>query len=112
MRKGIWFGNISSINYEKGCADVTFPGKEEDIKTDLPFMASEYLMPKIGDMVVVIFHDTQGVILGRVYNDDCMPEVSGKGVFYKKLSDKAYIKYDPATETLEIKAPKVTIVQE
>lgn len=111
MRKGIWFGNISSINYKKGCADVTFPGREEDIKTDLPFMASEYKMPKVGDMVVVIFQGTQGVILGRVYNDDYLPEASGKEVYYKKLSDKAYIKYDPATETLEIKAPKVMITQ-
>ncbi len=111
MKKGVLLGNISSINYDKGCADVTFPGREEDIKTDLPFMASEYKMPKVGDMVVVIFQEAQGVILGCVYNDDYMPEVSGKEVYYKKLSDKAYIKYDPATETLEIKAPKVTIIQ-
>lgn len=116
MKNAILLGRVSSVNYEKGCADVVLSGMEDDVREELPCISTEYSMPGVGDMVVCAFSHagkrSQGVILGRIYNDENLPLQSGKGVFFKRLSEKAYIRYDPETETLEIRAPKVVVVQD
>ena len=48
-------GKISSVDYKRGCADVVFNGNGGCIKEALPFLASEYDMPCVGDMVLVVF---------------------------------------------------------
>lgn len=106
-------GRVSTINYEKGCADVWFEDEEDCVRTDLPFFSSEYKMPSVGDMVVVIFRNygnhEQGIILGAIFNASNAPEYPGKGNYYKKLSDTAYIRYDKESDTLTLAAGKVVI---
>ena len=46
-------GKISSINYPKGTARVTYEYRDDSTTIELPFLAWEYWMPKIGDRVVV-----------------------------------------------------------
>ena len=48
-------------------------------------------------------------MIGIPYSDEKLPEKYGKDVYFKRLSTKAYIRYDPATETLHIHAPHVVV---
>lgn len=80
----------------------------------LPFISREYWMPEVGDSVVVIFQSNsgssqQGYILGTFYNGDNRPECSGKGVYFKRFSETAYIRYNQDTDVLEIYANKVVV---
>lgn len=110
----IAIGKISKIDYEAGRADVTLEDREGIVITDVPFLDSIYEMPNIKDAVFVDMEEKGGriirsVILGRFYAKDNLPADSGKGIFYKKFSDGAYIKYDPDTKTLELGVDKVEI---
>lgn len=113
MKNVIRLGSISSVNYEKGCADVVFDEEDGRVKTDLPFFSNEYMMPSTGDMVVVIFqmflNGEQGYILGPVFNELNCPERFGKRVFFKRFSDTAFIDYDAESDTLTIAAGKVVV---
>lgn len=111
---GIRLGKISSIDYKAGMADVAFEDEEEATHPSFPFFSSEYQMPTVGDVVVVIFQSNsggreQGYILGKPYGVGNVPEVSGKGKYFKRLSDTAYIKYDADTDTLTLSAGKVIV---
>lgn len=118
MDKQIAIGRISKINYKKGIADVIFEDQEEEIIPDIPFMAHEYKMPQIDDLVVVIFmrfrDRNQGFILGPFFNKENLPDYfKGKKCYYKTLSDntdKVSVKYDSDEELLTIKAPKLKII--
>lgn len=113
MEKIVRIGKISTLNYERGCADVYFEDEENCVKTDIPFFSSEYKMPNVGEVVVVIFQSSgnksQGFILGPIFNSMNRPAFSGKGNYYKKFSDTAFIKYDSENDTLELSAGKVII---
>lgn len=113
MNDAIRVGRISSIDYKSGCADVCFKGEEDVIYSDLPFLAFEYKMPKINDLVLVVAQKysqkKSGFILGPYFNDENKPEVDGKDYFFKRFSDTAYIKYDADKDELEITAGKVVI---
>lgn len=114
--KPIMVGRISSINYKRGCADVVLPDEEDVVKTDLPFFSCEYRMPKVGELVVVLFQKyqnrDQGYILGPIFNEEYLPEFKGKDNYFKRLSKRVYVKYDDETGVLTIKAPKIRLVQE
>lgn len=109
----IRIGKVSSINYKDGTADIVFD--DEEVKNGLPFFSAEYKMPNVGDVVVAIFQSNtskgreQGYILGPIYNANNKPEKHGKGIFFKRFSENAYIMYDPDSDTLEIKANHVRI---
>lgn len=110
--RAIRIGKISSIDYERGCADVYFDDEENLVRTELPFFTSEYLLPAVGESVVVAFskgNRSHGYILGSFFNALHYPEHPGKGNYFKRFSDNAYIYYDAETETLEINAPNVII---
>lgn len=113
MNDAIRVGRISSIDYKSGCADVCFKGEEDVIYFDLPFLAFEYKMPKVNDLVLVVAQKyaqkKSGFILGPYFNDENKPEVDGKDYFFKRFSDTAYIKYDADKDELEITAGKVVI---
>lgn len=113
MNDAIRVGRISSIDYKSGCADVCFKGEEDVIYSDLPFLAFEYKMPRINDLVLVVAQKyaqkKSGFIIGPYFNDENKPEVSGKDYFFKRFSDTAYIKYDADKDELEITAGKVVI---
>lgn len=113
MNDAIRVGRISSIDYKSGCADVCFKGEEDVIYSDLPFLAFEYKMPRVNDLVLVVAQKyaqkKSGFILGPYFNDENKPEVDGKDYFFKRFSDTAYIKYDADKDELEITAGKVVI---
>ena len=77
-------GRISSIDYKKGCADVYFEDEENVIYSELPFLAFEYNMPKVNDLVLVVA---------------------------QKYAQKktGYIKYDAQKDEIEIAAGKVVL---
>lgn len=112
----IMLGRISSINYKKGCADVVISDGEDVIKTSLPFFSLEYRMPKVNELVVILFqkyrNKVQGYILGPIFNAENIPEFYGKNNYFKRLSKHVYIKYDDETRVLTIKAPKIRMIQE
>ena len=41
-------GKISSINYPEGTARISYEDKDGSTTSELPFLAWEYWMPKIG----------------------------------------------------------------
>lgn len=111
---GIRLGKISSVDYKAGMADVAFEDEEEATHQSFPFLSGEYQMPAVGDAVLVIFQGNsggreQGYILGKPYGSGNMPEVSGKGVYFKRFSDTSFVRYDANTDTLTISAGKVVV---
>ena len=114
MQSAIMPGKISSIDYKNGCADVVFDGNGGSIKEALPFLASEYDMPCVGDMVLVVFEQfdkrEQGFIIGRYYNSSNIPpEGLAKGDYYKRFSENAFLKYDSKNDTLSVTAGGINI---
>lgn len=110
----LFYGKISTVNYESGTANIALPDRENQIIQDVPFLASEYYMPGSGDMVAVIFEEIdgqigKGVILGKIFLQDNAPKVSGKGIYYKELPGNAALKYDQGSETMEISVKKIVV---
>lgn len=113
--KGIRVGRVSSVNYEAGTVDVILRDEEDSVRHGLPVFSAEYQMPGINDMVVVIFQSNsgsrdQGYVVGTPFSEANRPKISGKGVYFKKLSPTAYIQYDPREDELTIAAGKVSIL--
>lgn len=109
----LFYGKISTVNYESGTANIALPDRENQIIQDVPFLASEYYMPGSGDMVAVIFEEIdgqigKGVILGKIFLQDNAPKESGKGIYYKEFGNAA-LKYDQRSETMEITAKKIVV---
>lgn len=110
----LFYGTISTVNYERGTANITLPDRENQIITDVPFLSSEYIMPGSGDMVAVIFEEIdgqigKGVILGKMYLAGNVPKVSGRGVYHKDLPGGAAVDYKQASGEMEISAKKVIV---
>ena len=110
----IRIGRVSSVDYQSGSIDVVFPDEEETVYQDCSLFSAEYRMPKVNDMVSVIFQTNsagaaQGYVIGIPYSDEKLRKNMGRDVYFKRLSTKAYIRYDPATETLHIHAPHVVV---
>ena len=49
----IRLGKISSINYGSGKARVIYEDRDQSVTSELPFLAWQYQMPRINDLVVV-----------------------------------------------------------
>lgn len=90
MDDQIRIGKISSINYKSGMARVVYPDRSNQVTSELPFLATEYAMPKVGDMVLVVHLSNgmaAGVILGRFWSDANKPSSGAEGVYRKDLSN-------------------------
>lgn len=104
----IRIGQISSINYEAGTAQVTYPDLDNMTTVDLFYFSytDEYKMPHVGDNVLVLHtpdRPTTGVILGRFWHDGNRPAISGENVFRKELGsefDEAILEYVEGSATL------------
>lgn len=110
----LFYGSISTVNYEGGTADIALSDRENQIIQNVPFLAAFYEMPASGDVVAVLFEDIdgqigKGIILGKMFLQDNRPKETGKGIFYKEFSDGAAVKYTPKTEQLEIATKKVVV---
>lgn len=103
---------VDQIDYERGMVKVTLTEREiESNWIALPSL--EYDPPKIGDLVRVAFDGdnfTAGQCLGRYYNAENLPVVSGETVCYKKFGEDLVFYYDKEAKVLEITATAVRIV--
>ena len=80
----IRLGKISSINYTAGKARVVYEDRDDSVTSELPFLALQYNIPKVDDLVVVACFSNgtvSGVILGPVYNSANTPHDGGAGIF-------------------------------
>lgn len=103
-RQQIRLGRISSINYEKGTARVTYEDKGGSTTAELPFSSREYRMPQIGDQVMTAHFTNGGVsgmILGTAWHNNNRPAEGRPGLYrraYGADPEKAYEKYDDGQE--------------
>lgn len=115
--KNVRLGRVSSIDYEKGMISVTYPDLDDSVTDDLPVfsMTDEYKMPAIGAEVLVLHLSngcTAGVVMGRYWNEENKPPISGKDVFRKELGAKfgeAYIQYKNGDITLKDQKGSTTL---
>lgn len=110
---GLFYCRVSKIAYAAGTADLVIEDREGQIIPGVPFLATAYDMPRVGDMVAVVMDETggrieRGVILGKIFSEINRPELSGPGIFHKTFSDGGHITYDPVTKTLDIGVDRIT----
>ena len=90
MEATIRLGKISSINYAAGKARVTYEDRDQSVTAELPFLAWQYNMPKVSDLVVVACFSNgsvSGVIL--VIALFGMPIIAKKGNLIREKSSLA-----------------------
>lgn len=106
----IRIGRISALNYKEGTAKVVYKDRDDMVTGDFPLLATEYMMPKVDDMVLVLHFKNckaRGVIIGPIWNDNNRPEINGKGKYLKRMTDKASFKAEDGT--LEINAEDIKL---
>ena len=93
-------GKISSFNYPKGTARITYEDRNSSTTVEMPFIAWEYFMPEVGDQVLVA-HLSNGTcaafILGPVWHNGHRPVEGWEGLYrkeYFKKAGRAYERYD------------------
>lgn len=108
-------GKISSFNYPNGTARVTYEDKDGSTTPEIPFLAWEYWMPKIGDQVLV-GHLSNGsshaVILGPFWYDGHRPHNGREGLYRKEYTNEIgqdAAEYDAKAASLTIQAGGCTI---
>lgn len=103
-------GKISSINYKAGAARIAYEDRDGGTTPELPFVAWEYWMPKIGDQVLVGHlsnGSTNAIILGPIWSEGHAPYAYGADYYRHELSttaNKAAITYDGKTGLFKIRA--------
>jgi len=97
-------GKISSFDYPKGTAKITYEDKNDSTTAFFSFLAWQYWMPKVGDQVIVA-HLSNGTcaatILGPVWHDGHRPPEGYEGLYRKDYSNEfwqAYERYDAKAE--------------
>ena len=109
----IRLGKISSINYTAGKARVVYEDRDDSVTSELPFLALQYNIPKVDDLVVVACFSNgtvSGVILGPVYNSANTPHEGGAGIFRQEMSNnvnEAVMSYSEKKQTIILRAPKI-----
>lgn len=108
-------GKVSSVNYPKGTAKITYEDRDSATTIELPVLAWEYWMPQVEDRVLVGHlsnSSTAAVIIGPMWHDDHRP-VEGKAGLrrreYEHTQGAAYERYDEDDKSLTIVAGGVTI---
>ena len=108
-------GKVSSINYPKGTARVTYEDKNKSTTAEFSFLAWEYWMPEIGDQVVVAHLSngrTSATVLGPVWHNDHRPPEGFKGLYrndFNREYGKAYERYDHNTGVFTLHIGTVTV---
>ena len=111
----IRIGIVSSINPDKGTAQVTFKDRGGIVSRDLHlnFIKTRedyyYCMPDIGERVRCFFDPeapTKGYIPGSFPSDTREPPIKDKDKTYVLYKDQTLVEYDRALHTLTIKIPE------
>lgn len=107
MSSEVRLGNVSSIDYENGLCEVTYPDRDDTVTEMVPMLSNrEYRMPEVDDLVVVLHpgdSPEDAVILGTIWNEKIKPAEGKEKVFRKEYSNedgKAYRKFDTNAKEL------------
>ena len=84
-------GKISSLNYEKGLARVTYSDRDDAVTKEIPLLTpyGEYYMPEVDDYVYILHMPNgaeAGLILGRYWTKNYTPAEGYQGLRRKDLS--------------------------
>lgn len=115
MKNIIRVGKISSLKPESGTVRVTYGDRDDSVTKDIPLFSSEYMMPNVGDQVIVLHFENgseAAIVLGRVWSKVNVPPENGEKLYRKDLghtAGKAFIRYDEDTDTLDIECPDGTL---
>lgn len=104
-RNLVRIGQVNSVDESKGTVQVLFQDKDDIVTDDLPLLSFEYDIPPVGSQVLCVFLGNgleQGFCLGRFYSQQLLTPVSNKDIYFKKLDDGVYIKYNRNTKDMEI----------
>lgn len=107
MSSEVRLGNVSSIDYENGLCEVTYPDRDDTVTEMVPVLSNrEYRMPEVDDLVVVLHpgdSPEDAVILGTIWNEKIKPAEGKEKVFRKEYCNedgKAYRKFDANAKEL------------
>ena len=107
MSSEVRLGNVSSIDYENGLCEVTYPDRDDTVTEMVPMLSNrEYRMPEVDDLVVVLHpgdSPEDAVILGTIWNEKIKPVEGKEKVFRNEYSNedgKAYRKFDANAKEL------------
>lgn len=85
-------GFVSSIDYEKGMVEVTYPDMDDEVTQPLPLLtpfADEYFMPRVDDQIIVLHLSNGaefGVVLGWEWDEEHPPHEYGEEFYRKDFS--------------------------
>ncbi len=107
MSSEVRLGNVSSIDYENGMCEVTYPDRDDTVTEMVPFLSRrEYMMPEVDDIVVVLHpgdSPEDAVVLGTIWNEKIKPAEGKEKIFRKEYCNedgKAYRKFDANAKEL------------
>lgn len=107
MSSEVRLGNVSSIDYENGLCEVTYPDRDDTVTEMVPFLSRrEYMMPEVDDLVVVLHpgdSPEDAVVLGTIWNKKIKPAEGKEKIFRKEYCNedgKAYRKFDANAKEL------------
>lgn len=111
-------GYVSSIDYENGMCEVTYPDRDDTVTDKVPFLANrEYVMPQVDDTVAVLHPadaPEDAVVLGTIWNQKKKP-AEGKEKLYRKdysnVDGQAYRKFDGNSKELTDKVEGKKILE-
>lgn len=98
-------GIINSVNAAEGTVDVLFEDRDNMISSDLPLLAFEYDIPKVGQQALCLFlgnNIEQGFCLKTFYSEVYQPPVSNENLFRKQFDDGTFIEYKKDLRELSI----------
>ena len=90
----------------QGTVRVVYHEKDDAVTAPIPLISSEYFMPEVDDMVMVLHlsNGTEaGVVLGRSWSEKNKPPEGSKGLYRKDLArspGEAMIRYKDGTMTV------------
>ena len=116
LTDAIRVGIVSSIDPNKGTAQVTFEDRDGIVTRDLPLNFAKtledyyYCMPDIGERVRCFFDPeapSRGYILGSFPSDTREPPIKNKDKTYVLYKDETLVEYDRKQHTLTLEIPTV-----
>ena len=99
--------------YPQSITQRVYEDRDDSVTSELPFLALQYNIPKVDDLVVVACFSNgtvSGVILGPVYNSANTPHEGGAGIFRQEMSNnvnEAVMSYSEKKQTIILRAPKI-----
>lgn len=101
MKSEIRFGRVSSIDYLAGTCEVTYKDRDETVTKQVSCISNrQYIMPKVGDLLIVLHPGTQpedAIVLGTIWNNVNSPAEGYEGLYrqdYDIEKGKCYRRYD------------------